>query len=78
VGDDAGRPSWLERHPAEDDLDLGEIVPVEGMGVVAPEDAEMVLREIMPPKNLQEFLEKAPKLISQDITQVSTAPRPAA
>ena len=36
----------------------GEIVPVEGMGVVAPEDAEMVLREIMPPKNLQEFLEK--------------------
>lgn len=31
-----------------------------------------------PTLTLQEFLEKAPKLISQDITQVSTATRPAA
>ncbi|MBN2713316.1 MAG: PilT/PilU family type 4a pilus ATPase, partial [Planctomycetes bacterium] len=35
----------------------GDIVPVEGMGVVSAEDAIMVLREIMPPKNLKEFEE---------------------
>lgn len=36
----------------------GDMVPIEGMGIVSPEDAETVLREIMPAKNLQEFLEK--------------------
>ena len=33
----------------------GEMVPIEGMGVVSPQDAEMVLKEIMPAKNVKEF-----------------------
>lgn len=33
----------------------GDMVPIEDMGVVSGQDAEMVLREIMPPKNIDEF-----------------------
>jgi twitching motility protein PilT len=37
----------------------GDIVPVEGMGVVSAEDARMVLTEIMPEQNQREFEEKS-------------------
>ncbi len=36
----------------------GNIVPVEGMGKVSPQDAQTVLQEIMPPANRQEFEER--------------------
>jgi twitching motility protein PilT len=35
----------------------GDMVPVEGMGVVSARDAEMVLTEIMPQRNREEFAE---------------------
>jgi len=36
----------------------GDMTPIAGMGVVSPQDAELVLKEIMPDKNLREFEEK--------------------
>jgi twitching motility protein PilT len=37
--------------------DSGDLVPIEGMGVVSPEDAQTVLAEIMPEANQREFAE---------------------
>ncbi len=36
----------------------GDMVPIPNMGVVSAQDAELVLKEIMPEKNLREFEEK--------------------